>query len=155
MNLMAKDTSPPPWRRRSSCAREFAGAADEMAEAFIVDPYDARRTVSTLERVLKLAPGERRERMIALYTDERTTPWLGASLPRQLHLPDRRPRARATPPIDADDLVAAVHDSKRRLFLLDYDGALVPFAPGLLDSAPSPLLVGFSPIWWPSPATLS
>jgi trehalose 6-phosphate synthase/phosphatase len=44
--------------------------------------------------------------------------------------------------LDVDDLVAAVHDAKWRLVLLNYDGALVPFAPGLLDSAPSPLLLG-------------
>ena len=90
---------------------EFAGAAAEMGEAFIVNPYDTQHTVLTLERVLKLTPDEQRERMTALYTRVQRNDAVAWSrhcldsftsqtddsaleLPRQL---------------DADDLVAAVH----------------------------------------------
>jgi trehalose 6-phosphate synthase/phosphatase len=123
---------------------EFAGAAAEMGEAFIVNPYDTQHTVLTLERVLKLSPDEQRERMTALYTRVQrndAVAWSRHCLDSfTSHTDDSAlelPRQ-----VDTDALVAAVHDAKRRLFLLNYDGALVPFAPGLLDSIPSPLLLG-------------
>src|SRR5262245_11176648 len=45
---------------------EFAGAAAEMGEAFIVNPYDEERTWQALERALNMTRDERRERMAAL-----------------------------------------------------------------------------------------
>src|SRR5206468_2818564 len=45
---------------------EFAGAAAEMGEAVLVNPYDEDRTASALERVLGLPAEERRDRMAAL-----------------------------------------------------------------------------------------
>jgi trehalose 6-phosphate synthase/phosphatase len=41
----------------------FAGASDELKEAFLVNPWDEARTAQTLERALELEPGEQRERM--------------------------------------------------------------------------------------------
>jgi len=46
---------------------EFAGAAAEMGEAFLVNPYDEERVAAVLERVLNLPAEERRERMVMLY----------------------------------------------------------------------------------------
>src|SRR4030095_10500227 len=47
---------------------EFAGAAAEMGEAFLVNPYDEERTAATLERILGLPADERSERMAALHS---------------------------------------------------------------------------------------
>jgi trehalose 6-phosphate synthase/phosphatase len=123
---------------------EFAGAAAEMGEAFIVNPYDTEQTALTLQRALKLPADDQRERMTALFTRvlrNDAVAWsrhclasftsqaddLALELPRQL---------------DTDDLLAAVRHATRRLLLFNYDGVLVPFAPGLRDSTPGTRLLG-------------
>lgn len=45
---------------------EFAGAADELTDALIVNPYDVDGLSETLHRALTMERGERRERMRAL-----------------------------------------------------------------------------------------
>jgi len=42
---------------------EFAGAAAEMGEALLINPFDEERTASTVERALALDEDERRQRM--------------------------------------------------------------------------------------------
>ncbi|MBD0327205.1 MAG: trehalose-6-phosphate synthase, partial [Pyrinomonadaceae bacterium] len=46
---------------------EFAGAASEMGEAFLVNPYDEERTAETIARVLEFPHEARRDRMFALF----------------------------------------------------------------------------------------
>ena len=45
---------------------EFAGAADELAEALIVNPYDVDRVAETIHDALSMPGAERRRRMRAL-----------------------------------------------------------------------------------------
>ena len=45
---------------------QFAGAAEEMVEALLVNPYDIERSVDMLERALTMTLEERRERHAAL-----------------------------------------------------------------------------------------
>ena len=45
---------------------EFAGAADELGEALIVNPYDVDGTADAIHRALIMPGGERRQRMRAL-----------------------------------------------------------------------------------------
>ena len=46
---------------------EFAGAAAEMGEALLVNPYDEESLSLTMARALSLSETEKRERMMALY----------------------------------------------------------------------------------------
>jgi trehalose 6-phosphate synthase/phosphatase len=46
---------------------EFAGAADELSEALIVNPYDADGVAEAMHRALTMPAVERRERMHALH----------------------------------------------------------------------------------------
>src|SRR5204862_256357 len=46
---------------------EFAGAAAEMGEALLINPFDEERTASTVERALALDEDERRQRMKTLH----------------------------------------------------------------------------------------
>ena len=46
---------------------EFAGAAAEMGEALLINPFDEDRTSATIERALDLDDQERRQRMRALH----------------------------------------------------------------------------------------
>ena len=45
---------------------EFAGAADELADALIVNPYDVDGTADAIHRALTMEPDERRRRIRAL-----------------------------------------------------------------------------------------
>jgi len=47
---------------------EFAGAADELTRAVIVNPYDVDGLAESLHRALQMPAEERRERMQALRT---------------------------------------------------------------------------------------
>jgi trehalose 6-phosphate synthase/phosphatase len=47
---------------------EFAGAADELVEALIVNPYDVDSTAAAIHRALTMPREERRSRMRALRT---------------------------------------------------------------------------------------
>jgi len=45
---------------------EFAGAAEQLTAAFVVNPYDADGLARVLEQAVELGPGEQRRRMEAL-----------------------------------------------------------------------------------------
>src|SRR5260221_3595235 len=125
---------------------EFAGAAAEMGEAFLVNPYDEERVAAVLERVLNLPADERTERMVMLYRRvRRNTVFRWAD--RFLSILDEAALGRlAARPERPDALpvaaaLAAFRAARSRLVLLDYDGTLVPFAPRPRDAVPPPAVV--------------
>ncbi|MFS8067906.1 MAG: bifunctional alpha,alpha-trehalose-phosphate synthase (UDP-forming)/trehalose-phosphatase, partial [Byssovorax sp.] len=133
MNLVAKEYVA--CHRGSDGAlmlSEFAGAAAEMGEAFLVNPYDEERTASALERILALPVEERRDRMSVLNRRvQRNNVFRWAD--RFLMLLDAASGARGEHTQRPDDLpveeaVEAFRAARSRLLLLDYDGTLVPYA---------------------------
>jgi trehalose 6-phosphate synthase/phosphatase len=125
---------------------EFAGAAAEMGEAFIVNPYDEDRTAAVIERVLSLAPDERRERMSALrrrVLRNNAFAWSQRFLAALRSAAAERVRRRADEPrvLPVEQIVAAHRESRCRWLLLDYDGSLVPYAQRPRDAAPPRALV--------------
>jgi len=125
---------------------EFAGAAAEMGEAFLVNPYDEERVAAILERVLGLPAEERKERMLMLHRRVlRNTVFRWSE--RFLSLLDEAAQGRlAARPERPDALPVALalesfRASRSRLVLLDYDGTLVPFAPRPRDAVPTPRVV--------------
>jgi len=147
MNLVAKEYVA--CHRRGEgvlVLSEFAGAAAEMGEAFLVNPYDEERVAAVLERVLNLPADERRERMVMLYRRvRRNTVFRWAD--RFLSILDEAALGRlAARPERPDALpvaaaLAAFRAARSRLVLLDYDGTLVPFAPRPRDAVPPPAVV--------------
>jgi trehalose 6-phosphate synthase/phosphatase len=147
MNLVAKEYVA--CQRRGDgvlVLSEFAGAAAEMGEAFLVNPYDEERVAAMLERVLNLPMEERRERMGMLYRRVlRNTVFRWSE--RFLDLLDvaaagrtaERPERPDALPVAA--ALEAFRASRSRLILLDYDGTLVPFAPRPVDAVPPPRVV--------------
>ena len=111
---------------------EFAGAAAEMGEAFLVNPYDEERTAATLERILEMPAEERQERMALLYRRvQRNNVYRWAE--RFLGMLEGAAAGRVTVSDTPEDLpvdaaVEAFHAAEQRLVLLDYDGTLVPYA---------------------------
>jgi trehalose 6-phosphate synthase/phosphatase len=111
---------------------EFAGAAAEMGEAFLVNPYDEDRMAAVLERILETSPEDLRDRMSALHRRvlrnnvfawcERFLDHLDAAASEREVRPERPQEL----PVDA--AVGAFRGARSRLLLIDYDGTLVPYA---------------------------
>jgi trehalose 6-phosphate synthase/phosphatase len=125
---------------------EFAGAAAEMGEALLINPFDEERTAQVVARALTLDAEERRSRMQALHRrvirndvfhwGKRFVEILGetvAARGRVGHVQTRR-----LPTAEIRDAYAR---ASRRLLILDYDGTLVPYADLPQRAVPSPGLV--------------
>jgi trehalose 6-phosphate synthase/phosphatase len=112
---------------------EFAGAASELADALIANPYDVGAIATAIDRALTMPETERRARMAALrehvlarpaevWADSFVTALRGADPPASSN--DLRGR------VDAQrELAAHVAEAPHVLFALDYDGTLVPIQP--------------------------
>lgn len=125
---------------------EMAGAANELGEALLVNPFDQDQVVDALHRALTMDESEARvrnalmQRRLKRYT---VTKWakefldaLGRIKAEQAGLDARRldtPQRKA--------LVEAYREASRRLLLLDYDGTLAPLAPRPEGAAPDDELI--------------
>lgn len=125
---------------------EFAGAAAEMGEALLVNPYDEEGLSNAIGRALSLGEAERRERMMALYRrvlknnvfawgDRFVENLISAVSTRCAHV-NGKPMA-----LPSDSLVQAFGRARSRVILLDYDGTLAPYAALPQDAAPTSLLI--------------
>jgi len=125
---------------------EFAGAAAEMGEALLVNPYDEERMAAALERGLDMAADERRERMSALYrrvVRNDAFAWGARFLDELRQSAQARVSAlaEAPRPLAGPEFMAAYRSANRRLLFLDYDGTLVGFADRPLQATPPDDLV--------------
>jgi trehalose 6-phosphate synthase/phosphatase len=117
---------------------EFAGAADEMHEAVLVNPYDIEGVADALHDALTMAPEERRARMRSmrrrvLHADARhwARSFLDSLHETEVRSPVERNRRTHTH-LDAGIrklVVRAAESASHRLLLLDYDGTLTALAP--------------------------
>jgi trehalose 6-phosphate synthase/phosphatase len=120
---------------------EFAGAAAEMGEAVMVNPYDEEETAAALERALALPAEDRRERMVALHRRvtrnnafawaERFLAGLRAAAGSRLPAPAGEP---VRLPVEA--VTCAFRECRHGLILLGYDGTLVPLVARPSQAAP-------------------
>src|SRR6266705_4128510 len=147
MNLVAKEyVSCKPDGDGVLVLSEFAGAAAEMGEALLINPFDEERTAATIERALALDEQERRLRMTALHNrvvrnnvfrwGERFLAALQEAVADRGRFIDTQPQ-RLRPPEIRDAYARA----SRRLLILDYDGTLVPFAKRPQQAVPPPVVL--------------
>ena len=125
---------------------EFAGAAAEMGEALLINPFDEERTALSIERALTLDEDERRRRMEHLHGrilhnnvfrwGERFLASLEDAVSERGRYSDTQPkRLRTTEVLDA------YRRASRRLLMIDYDGTLVPFAGQPWQAVPPPVVM--------------
>jgi len=120
---------------------EFAGAAAEMGEALLINPYDEQRTAATIRRALALDERERRLRMTALNHrvlrndvfrwGERFLTSLEDAVSERGRYIDRQPQR-----LRPEEVSYAYRHARRRLLVVDYDGTLVPFTNWPWQAAP-------------------
>jgi trehalose 6-phosphate synthase/phosphatase len=136
MNLVAQEfvlcqSSPDPasGRHGTLLLSEFAGAAQVLPGALLVNPWDAGDLAARLLQALSLDEGERSRRLElmadrVLQLDSRT--WAKAFLARleryaaepKPHFPERLDAA------GVDRIARSLRGARRRTLLLDYDGTL-------------------------------
>ena len=112
---------------------EFAGAAAEMGEALLINPYDEERTAAAVNRALDMDAQERHLRMVPLHNrvirnnvfhwGERFLASLEDAVSNRGHYIDTQPKK-----LQPGQIRDAYLRAARRLLVLDYDGTLVPFA---------------------------
>lgn len=125
---------------------EFTGAAAEMGEALLINPFDEERSSATVERALTLEDQERMQRMKSLHArilrndvfrwGERFLASLREAVTARGGYSSTQPKR-----LQASAVRDAYRSANRRLLILDYDGTLVPFAKRpWLAAPPSDLL---------------
>ena len=125
---------------------EFAGAAAEMGEAVLVNPYDEERTAAALERILTMGAEEQRDRMSALYRrvvrndarawSERFLASLAQSTASRCTGQSGEPQ-----PLPLQEARKAFQAARTRALFLDFDGTLVPYANRPREVVPPPSLL--------------
>jgi trehalose 6-phosphate synthase/phosphatase len=111
---------------------EFAGAADELVDALMVNPYDIEGVADAMARALALPAEERRRRMRTLRArvhDSSIVRWADAFLEGLSpgETPAASPTGSTALALAAIEAGRAASDGRVTL-LLDYDGTLVPYA---------------------------
>lgn len=142
MNLVAKEyVACKPDGDGVLVLSSFAGAAAEMGEALLVNPYDEERTAAAVERALSMTLEDKRDRMLALH--ERVLrndvfAWGDRFLNALSEAAETRGQgAKGTPArLPVHDLQSSYEQASRRVLLLDYDGTLVSFTDRPRDAVP-------------------
>jgi trehalose 6-phosphate synthase/phosphatase len=137
MNLVAKEfCASRPDEDGVLVLSEFAGSADEMGDALMVNPYDVEGMADALQAALRMPREERRARMRVLRArvKEYDVHWWARGFLETLgSMPTPPPRVQ---PAGAEAALARMRQAGRLLLLIDYDGTLVPFAPRPEMAAP-------------------
>ena len=125
---------------------EFAGAAAEMREALLINPFDEERTAAVVARALMMEEPEGKDRMRALHGRVAVnsvfhwgncflTALQQAASARRHHFPT------VAKPLSLPEIERAYIHAKSRLLILDYDGTLVPFAGHPKEGVPHPAVL--------------
>jgi trehalose 6-phosphate synthase/phosphatase len=112
---------------------EFAGAAAEMGEALLVNPYDIESMAQAYDDALTMPDEERRVRIRALrqrIASRDVHQWAQSFIDALggMGTDGRTAQVFLSSREDLDALAARLKSAERLLLLLDYDGTLVPFA---------------------------
>jgi len=112
---------------------EMAGAADELQEALVVNPFDVEAVADTLDRALSMSAEERRARMSALRDRVRERDvhaWVERFLASAEVAVERARSSAASPADEARRRLAHWLGQRPTVALfLDYDGTLTSIAP--------------------------
>jgi trehalose 6-phosphate synthase/phosphatase len=147
MNVVAKEY--PACRKDHSGAlilSEFAGAAQELHHAYIVNPYDTDQMARKLDEALNASPEQQQRRMkpmrerIKRYHAGR---WAISFLEDLSEAHAAGPRSDATRVLEAGEIAALLAQNSSAALFFDYDGTLTDLFPNPHDAAPDPALRQF------------
>lgn len=125
---------------------EMAGAAKELSEAIIINPYDIHEMVSALEQACEMPEEEQNRRLDELQHIVRRYDihnWVQIFMKRLLFTKEKQQELvvkRLTPDLQ-EMMLNQFENAAKRLLLLDYDGTLMPFNKDPERAKPDPDLV--------------
>jgi trehalose 6-phosphate synthase/phosphatase len=134
MNLIAKEyVSSRPDGTGVLIISEMAGASKELAEAVVINPYNADEIAAALKTALEMPQEEQIRRSLIMQGRLRrydVIRWANDFLEQLSSVIDkqRKLRCRFLGAPDKNRLIRDFARAGRRAVLLDYDGTLVPFA---------------------------
>lgn len=145
MNLVAKEyLASRPEGTGVLILSETAGAAEELGEALIVNPFDTEQVCTALEQALTMPEAEQRRRNGIMSERQRRYDFAHWADDFLTHLTPEPTGWRNQVRVMGDvrqRLLDAYGKSRRRLLFLDYDGTMVPFAPRPEDAVPDERLL--------------
>jgi trehalose 6-phosphate synthase/phosphatase len=147
MNLVAKEfIASRPDQTGVLILSEMAGAAKEMGEALVINPYHADDFARALEQALTMPVEEQirrneflQERLRRYDVNRWADDFVQAVVSKQTSEAARRARLLIGKAHAA--LLQHYQKATRRVLFLDYDGTLVPFAPTPAQARPDPELL--------------
>ena len=134
MNLVAKEFVATKQKGKGVLIiSEMAGAATELGEALLVNPNDIEEIADALLKALEMPVAEQGERIKTMQTKLKrynVNRWAHDFIEALQHTKDQQRRFLSIfiNESNTKELIANFEQSYRSLFLMDYDGALVPFA---------------------------
>jgi len=134
MNLVAKEyIASKTGRPGVLILSEMAGAARELSEALIVNPNNKQNIADAIKEALVMDDGEKGNRLAAMKERLRkydVVKWAGYFMRdlRRAKQVQQEMSAKILTDNMKERLLADYRESKKRLFLMDYDGTLVAFA---------------------------
>jgi len=122
---------------------EMAGAAKNMEETFIINPNNIQQMTETLHKALNL-PIEKQQdilsKLFAKIQKNNVENWV-QNFMRNLQNIKNPEKSKKIDFKIKSEILSTFKKSKKRLFLLDYDGTLVPFTENPEDAFPSEKLL--------------
>lgn len=143
MNLVAKEyLASHPNSDGILVLSETAGAAEELKDAILVNPYKLRSLAGGLKEALTLAPHGfwAKTKKMQQYLRRNTIDTWAKSFMETLEQPVPTPSIHITRTLGSAqtaELVADYHQARKRLILFDYDGTLQPIMKHPEDAKPS------------------
>ncbi len=122
---------------------EFAGAAAELGEAVIVNPYDVDGLADALDQALRMRPEERIARMRALRSRVMTNTvdvWASTFIDGLTERGAAPGSAQTLEPAELSEALGPLIDASPLDLVLDYDGTLVPIQATAAIALPDPEL---------------
>jgi trehalose 6-phosphate synthase/phosphatase len=123
---------------------EFSGTAASLTEAIHINPWDLSAVADTIHNALCMPMAERKAQHRALYkhvTQHDVREWARTYLSRLFANLASFNQSIATPSLDRTQLASKYLNSKRRLFMFDYDGTLTPIVKDPQAAIPSDRIV--------------
>lgn len=143
MNLVAKEYIASCTAKEGMLVlSELAGAASELNEAILVNPTDQEEVANAIQQALIMSPMEKKQRMSLMQDRIRAydvVKWVSDFLEQLTNIKSDQEKLSVRILNDRSELeiVKVFQRSSRRLFLLDYDGTLSPFAKLPAEAVPS------------------
>lgn len=125
---------------------EMAGAAEELGESLLINPNDKSEIADSIRMALELPIEEQKRRNKAMQERLKrynVVRWAEDFMQKlqQTKVIQQNARARKMTGAVEDQIVQKYITSRRRLFLLDYDGTLVRYVPTPEEAAPPTALI--------------